>query len=207
MGTDSLMKVVSREDAALVMTYPPAGRSKPWKIGGGHIAISQHVITKLQSIDCSVIAKLHSLAHSLSVMPSFLNFGKKAPPPLRALRPCPDICLHVSAHFCLRALRPCPDACMPHFCLTSWRLSHAPFAMFFPTSRCFCSLLYMMEGCVKRYQLFTAFQRHLDVGKHMVKAERETAFNEVLILTQNSPMGRCTQAGVNPKRYKSLSQF
>ena len=35
------------------------------------------------------------------------------------------------------------------------------------------------EGCVKRYQSFIALQRHLDIGQHLLKPERESAFDEV----------------------------
>ena len=35
------------------------------------------------------------------------------------------------------------------------------------------------EGCIKTFQSFEAFQRHLDVGKHMLKLARESAYEEI----------------------------
>ena len=35
------------------------------------------------------------------------------------------------------------------------------------------------EGCIKVYQSFAALQRHLDVGKHLVRLERETQYEQV----------------------------
>ena len=35
------------------------------------------------------------------------------------------------------------------------------------------------EGCRKTYQSFTNLQKHLDVGKHLVKLERESTFDSV----------------------------
>ena len=35
------------------------------------------------------------------------------------------------------------------------------------------------EGCIKTFQSFAALQRHLDVGKHMLKLARESAYDEI----------------------------
>ena len=35
------------------------------------------------------------------------------------------------------------------------------------------------EGCVKVYQSYNTLQRHLDVGKHLLKLERETTYDEI----------------------------
>ena len=35
------------------------------------------------------------------------------------------------------------------------------------------------EGCIKVYQTFAALQRHLDVGKHLIRLERETQYDQV----------------------------
>ena len=35
------------------------------------------------------------------------------------------------------------------------------------------------EGCIKVYQSFAALQRHLDVGKHLIRLERETQYDQV----------------------------
>ena len=35
------------------------------------------------------------------------------------------------------------------------------------------------EGCIKRYQSFIALQRHLDIGEHLIRPERESAYDEV----------------------------
>ena len=35
------------------------------------------------------------------------------------------------------------------------------------------------EGCIKVYQSFAALQRHLDVGKHLIRFERETQYDQV----------------------------
>ena len=35
------------------------------------------------------------------------------------------------------------------------------------------------EGCVKMFQSFTALQRHLDVGKHILKLAKESAYEEI----------------------------
>ena len=35
------------------------------------------------------------------------------------------------------------------------------------------------EGCVKTFQSFAALQRHLDVGKHMLKLAKESAYDEI----------------------------
>ena len=34
------------------------------------------------------------------------------------------------------------------------------------------------EGCIKVYQSFSALQRHLDVGKHLIRLERETQYDQ-----------------------------
>ena len=35
------------------------------------------------------------------------------------------------------------------------------------------------KGCIKVYQSFAALQRHLDLGKHLVRLERETQYDQV----------------------------
>ena len=35
------------------------------------------------------------------------------------------------------------------------------------------------EGCIKRFQAFAALQRHLDVGKHMLKLAKGSAYDEI----------------------------
>ena len=35
------------------------------------------------------------------------------------------------------------------------------------------------EGCIKVYQSFSALQTHLDVGKHLIKLERETQYDQI----------------------------
>ena len=35
------------------------------------------------------------------------------------------------------------------------------------------------EGCIKVYQSFAALQRHLDVGKHLIRLECETQYDQV----------------------------
>jgi len=35
------------------------------------------------------------------------------------------------------------------------------------------------EGCIKTYQSFRNLQKHLDVGKHLVKLERESTYDEI----------------------------
>ena len=35
------------------------------------------------------------------------------------------------------------------------------------------------EGCIKVYQSFAALQRHLDLGKHQIRLERETQYDQV----------------------------
>lgn len=35
------------------------------------------------------------------------------------------------------------------------------------------------EGCIKTFKSFTALQKHLDVGKHLVKLAKESAFDEI----------------------------
>jgi len=35
------------------------------------------------------------------------------------------------------------------------------------------------EGCTKTYQSFAKLQKHLDVGKHLVRLERETAYDSI----------------------------
>ena len=35
------------------------------------------------------------------------------------------------------------------------------------------------EGCIKVYQSFAALQRHLDLGKHLIRLERETQYDQV----------------------------
>ena len=35
------------------------------------------------------------------------------------------------------------------------------------------------EGCTKMYQSFTGLQKHLDVGKHLVRLERETTYDAI----------------------------
>ena len=35
------------------------------------------------------------------------------------------------------------------------------------------------EGCIKTFQSFAALQKHLDVGKHMVKLAKESAYDEI----------------------------
>ena len=39
--------------------------------------------------------------------------------------------------------------------------------------------LYPREGCIKMYRSFTALQKHLDVGKHIVKLERESVYDDI----------------------------
>ena len=35
------------------------------------------------------------------------------------------------------------------------------------------------EGCIKRYKSFMALQRHLDIGEHRIRPERESAYDGV----------------------------
>lgn len=35
------------------------------------------------------------------------------------------------------------------------------------------------EGCIKTFKSFAALQKHLDVGKHMVKLAKESAYDEI----------------------------
>ena len=35
------------------------------------------------------------------------------------------------------------------------------------------------EGCIKVYQSLSALQKHLDVGKHLIKLERETQYDQI----------------------------
>lgn len=35
------------------------------------------------------------------------------------------------------------------------------------------------EGCIKTFQSFAALQKHLDVGKHMVRLAKESAYDEI----------------------------
>ena len=35
------------------------------------------------------------------------------------------------------------------------------------------------EGCIKTFQSFAALQRHLDVGRRMLKFAKETAYDEI----------------------------
>jgi len=35
------------------------------------------------------------------------------------------------------------------------------------------------EGCIKMYQSFSALQKHLDVGKHLIRLERASQFDEI----------------------------
>ena len=35
------------------------------------------------------------------------------------------------------------------------------------------------EGCTKTYQSFANLQKHMDVGKHLVRLERETTYDNI----------------------------